>query len=707
MIQGKGPRRKLDRKRVNGRGSILLVTISATVLFLFFASAIYYYYRDSARLRIRETRLRSTSHTAHSLIALVAREMPHLAQVFVQEQKGEVPLSKVISYLRKKYKSKEMASFWRTFAGEGRLKIDLSHPHEIRIEVMLKHAGPPYRTSVLLDRFSYADHLFYFAKNIQLIALDGDLNFYGPVYVAGDLQLGAYGGNIKFATEGGSQFPVLYAEGEISRFSDIRSSYDIFLSRGTIHPRVSAPLASTARKRKWRKGQRDLAGVWYMDKSSGAIKRPFLEFDKLRRHAKQSATREFHYSLAKRGPFSMKRIVNPKLLQKHFVGRGTGARYFWNHIAGYRPQRVYISRLAKKVQKTKVHPIKDLCNSREVKHEIDEHTLQLAQKPVSVSLPDEAFSRFGKIKLGGKDWSRISRYTGLQELYINGKSKNYRIQGHKYYYDPVKKELRFLKDLYKKYYSILENAKPDGKTKDFAFQGRFPAYVYVNGKRKKVTKIRGRLIFDQPPPVGAKIGLLREKPDLYLKKQLPQRDLGVFVDPGIDALRVSLATLERLQRKMSPGEGHNNKYLFVFHEPIYLYGSTTSPLAILARKDVYLGDINTRAQSAPVTLVSGGVVWAYPGKSAQRVRHLWFYSQGDQLFSARHAPLPEGTNHLFEGTAVFAGTMTNAFVEKELTNSYLYSIEFFKNWNFVYDNSFDDNRPLFVPMYHKMKSVKW
>ncbi len=710
-------RRKKHRQTypfASSRGSILLVTLSAVVLLLFFAIAIYNIYKNYHYLRIRDHRLTQLQWQSRSLLSLLAHQVTsspdffyklidrkkiNLKQLFINSDENNNDVKKQSSLYSQKAQQILNQKHGVVFlektqdANIFELKVELSQ-YNLKVE-----------SSLILKKFSYSDYLFYFNKNLQLIAVEEPLRFYGPIFVSGNLELGAYMGNIYFYKSNNVITPLLYSEGKISEFRGLKNPQGIIFGIGTIDLDKDNPIRSISKETSWQALNQSDGSTWFMDQSNGASQIAFLTYGDMVQHVQKNRKKIQKYSLGKRGGFSEISIVNPKLLRKQFLGFGTGSKSFFNHNAGYIPNRVYVARIVdnQKASSQHIHPIEALDNSKKPDQNVSYGSIQFLKDIVPLDLPDQAFADFGVIRLGGRGWSRIARDLPIRDLYLNGKTKENQLKGNDFFYDATKKELRFFNEYHNSYYKILDDAKPDGKKRDFPMMKYFPAYGYVNGKKKNMTAIKGRIIFDVAPPAGSTIGILTQKPDIYIRKEMPETGMGVFVDKPIYALHVDLGQLA----------DPDSIIVYHFFCPIYVTGNAATKIVIVSEHDVYLGDINNSnnaSENKAVTIVSKGVVWALNknGKTLS-IKNVWLHSAGDQLFSV-YAQNPEAKKkNLFLGSATFSGLLTNAFVEQSLVSSYLYTIEYFDGWNFVYDSSFiePDGQPDGVPVTYTIEGVNW
>ena len=150
-------------------------------------------------------------------------------------------------------------------------------------------------------------------------------------------------------------------------------------------------------------------------------------------------------------------------------------------------------------------------------------TLKASAGPFPVLLPEEAYDRFGFIKLGGVGWSLISRDEKIEQLYENEVSPTTLMSGRAdYEYLPSMKAIRFLSPKYHQAHHIYIGMG-NGRKVSFPFYvSAEQMVVYVAGKRSFNFSLMGSsIVFTTPPAVGEAITMMVNPPRLYMKKAAP------------------------------------------------------------------------------------------------------------------------------------------------------------------------------------------
>jgi len=427
---------------------------------------------------------------------------------------------------------------------------------------------------------------------------------------------------------------------------------------------------------------------------------------------------QFRFSAERRSSSEMKKLLNPKLVNKELIGVGDGSTV----VFSYTPRRrkvaqVYFRRVrqGQPLDSIRIDPIADadaigykFFNAR-----MGRLYLPAAGTRVYLQLQKDAYSTLGRVSYGTMKRSYCSVDHPFARFYLDSFSevRQYR-EGWHYRVDYQRKEIEFLDaDLISKYYTFLAD-RGDGRRLGFTvpLSLRY-RYVYVNGSREEDVKREGeRLFFSSPPPDNASIGFLVREPKIFGLRQAPPGGMGVFVDRTVSALKIDLGRMQHY-----PAKG-----LIVSHSPLYVTGKASFAVTIVSSSDIYIDNINRESDDPkPVGIVSGKAVWVHNDSMKTNInKRVFIYSQAERVYTtATVRPKSTASTAFSRGTGVIigsvqlAGRIQNAYtdypdsIQKE--ECHIFSREPFFSVQYRYDPYFADPRNLPPGIYPLIRLIWW
>jgi len=326
-------------------------------------------------------------------------------------------------------------------------------------------------------------------------------------------------------------------------------------------------------------------------------------------------------------------IENFKLLEKDFIGVGTGRQSLFHYKPRNRKIRSVYLRKVKQGQLVESVFLDPLADADSIGNRFFTARMGVLHLTgfgtrIFLQLQKSSYKDYGKIYYGTPERSYCSIDNPLQKFYIGkiSEMQDYR-EGEDYHVNTFKKTLTFTsRDFLTKYYHVLDE-RGNGSRMGFSLPaGINVVNAYVNGKSTLFyKKIGNDIFFGNPPPDGASIAIMKLTPRIFGLKNPPSAGVGVFIDKIVKPLRIDLTRLKKYPK--------NN--VLVTDQLVYVTGVASHPITIVSKKDIYIDNINRGAQNpSAVGIISGGLVWVVNNKSGANINtRVYIETQGERIYT--------------------------------------------------------------------------
>lgn len=345
------------------------------------------------------------------------------------------------------------------------------------------------------------------------------------------------------------------------------------------------------------------------------------------------AADEDRYFGEKSSQFERINIENFKLLEKDFIGVGSGKQSLFRYKPLNRKIRSVYLRKVKQGQLVESVFLDPLADADSIGNRFFTARMGVLHLTgfgtrIFLQLQQDSYKDYGTIYYGTPHRSYCSVDSPLQKFYIGKISEVQEYQeGEDYQVDTFKKSLTFSsRDFLTKYYHVLDDVG-NGSRMGFALPtGINVKNAYVNGKATLFyKKVGDDIFFGNPPPEGASIAVMKQTPRIFGLKNPPPVGIGIFIDKIVKPLKIDLSKLKRYPK--------NN--LIVTDQLVYVTGVASHPVTIVSEKDIYIDNINNGANNpAAVGIISGGLVWVVNNKTGNNVsKRVYVETQGERIYT--------------------------------------------------------------------------
>jgi hypothetical protein len=307
---------------------------------------------------------------------------------------------------------------------------------------------------------------------------------------------------------------------------------------------------------------------------------------------------------------SKKKILNPALLEKDFIGIVSGSRPEFNIHGRDSLESVYFS------GDPDARVINPLVSADSLDGRKDflfgEGRLSFPRQERKITLRPEDCRIFGVFEYGLPETSASSIYRSISDVRINGVRQ---VEGRDIEIDrKARRIIVFRPDF------AGEFARGDGRTTSFQAPEGFGASSVVFLDRRRMTEFKfvsGKLEFSLPPASGSRLTWYKRIPEISFVKEDPLPGTAVFIDKEVT---VDVVDLDRVS--------YPSGSVLIFTGPILVRGKTSKALTIVTPGDIYLGNLS----SVKGLVLYGRLAWIVSRGRESVLENVFVFSEGESIY---------------------------------------------------------------------------